>query len=77
MVSVPAVAPDRSIAGTLRTVETVVWSLGTLAVAVLLAAVLAGAVVVTGRPVGVPPVVLLGAVVVGTVVFVLAEVASE
>jgi hypothetical protein len=77
MVSVPALSPDRSVAGTLRTVETVVWSLCSVAVAALLVAVLVGAVVVTGRPLGVPAVVLLGAVVAGTVVLVAAEVAFE
>ncbi|WP_380681320.1 hypothetical protein [Salinigranum sp. GCM10025319] len=77
MVPTPGLAPERSVAETLRTVETVVWSLLFVVVAALLVATLVGAFVVSARPVGLSIVALLAAAVGGTLLFVVADVAFE
>ena len=77
MVPTPSLAPERSVAETLRTVETVVHSLLFVAVAALLVAALVGAFVVSARPIGLPVAALLIAAVGGTLVFVVADVAFE
>jgi hypothetical protein len=73
-ISIPA---DRPLGETLRRVETAVWSLCTLATALLLVACVAGAFVVAARPVTLPVASLFACVVVGTLVFVVADVVSE
>jgi hypothetical protein len=77
MVPTPGLAPERSVAETLRTVETVVQSLLFVACAALVVSVLVGAFVVSARPVDLPAVVLLAAAVGGTLVFAVADVAFE
>ena len=77
MVPTPGLAPERSVAETFRTVETVVYSLLFVMAAALLVAALVGAFVVSARPVGFPVAALLVAAVGGTLVFVVADVAFE
>lgn len=71
------VAADRSVTETLRLVERVVWSLLFVASAALVVAALAGAFVVSGRPVDAPVAASLAAAVGGTLVFVASEFAFE
>ncbi|WP_372909576.1 hypothetical protein [Salinigranum sp.] len=77
-VRIPIPIPaDRPLGETLRRVETAVWSLCTLATALLLVACVAGAFVVAAQPVTLPVASLLACVVVGTLAFVVADVVSE
>jgi anti-sigma-K factor RskA len=73
----PVAAADRSVTETLRLVERVVWSLLFVASAALVGAALAGAFVVSARPVDAPVVAFLAAAVGGTLVFVASEFAFE
>lgn len=73
----PVAASDRSVTETLRLVERAVWSLLFVASAALVVAALAGAFVVSGRPVDAPVAASLAAAVGGTLVFVAAEFAFE
>ena len=66
--------PDRSLVATLRVVETTVWSLSFLVVLALAVGSLAGAFVVADVPLTTPMLGALVACVVGTVVFVVADV---
>ncbi|AUV83128.1 hypothetical protein C2R22_16965 [Salinigranum rubrum] len=74
--SIPIPA-GRSLTETLRRVETAVWSLCTVATAVFLVACVVGAFLVASRPVGLPVATSLVSVVVGTLVFVVADVVFE
>ncbi|WP_142858031.1 hypothetical protein [Salinigranum halophilum] len=77
-VSVPISVPtDRSLCETLRRVETVVWSVCTVATLVLLVASVGGAFVVAASPLTPSAAALLASVVVGSLVFVAADVVFE
>jgi hypothetical protein len=68
---------DRSLFETLRLVETVVWSVCTVVVLSFLALSIGGAFVVASQPVTPPTAAFLASVVVGTLVFVVADVVTE
>ncbi|WP_318568265.1 hypothetical protein [Salinigranum marinum] len=73
----PVADAGRSVTETLRLAETVVWSLLFVASAALVGAALAGAFVVSARPVDAPVAAFLAAAVGGTLLFVASEFAFE